>query len=88
MILALAAVLFFALHLIAIPKMHNGVYEVFSTHHSYDGGAQMMDDAVASWETVSDWQPAPPASAAHHEAVGHPHHGKPVDVAEPLHPAL
>lgn len=82
MILALAAVLFFALHLIALPKMQTGVYEVFSTHHMHDGAPQMMDDAVASWETVSDWQPAPPAT---NEAVAHD--PKPVVAVRPGHPA-
>lgn len=81
MILALAAVLFFALHLIALPKMQTGVYEVFSTHHMHDGGAQMMDDAVPSWETVSDWQPAPAA----HEAAAHD--PKPVVAVRQGHPA-
>ncbi|KAG9040814.1 hypothetical protein FS837_013057 [Tulasnella sp. UAMH 9824] len=77
MILALAVVLFFSLHLIALPKMDHGMYEVFSTDHSHDGE---LHDAVTSWETVSEWQPAPPAAR---EAA----HAKPVDAAQPAHPA-
>lgn len=78
MILALAAVLFFSLHLIALPKMDHGMYEVFSTDHLHDAESH---DAVA-WETVSEWQPAPPSTDEATPDV------KPIDPVQPAHPAL
>jgi len=46
--LMVLACLFIALHLLALPKMETGLYDVFSTH----SGSHQMDDSVALWE---DW---------------------------------